>query len=427
MKLRTLLILCVYFISFFECIVFGNLLAINITEIHGWKSLESDIDFLWENQHMYRYFQPNWNYPIAKEQVVERLETLLKKLDKLEAKNSRNIEYYLLKGDIAHYLYNLDKTQYYKKALIMYEKAKTIEPRDYRPYWFIGQHEFLSGHNVKGYESFKTVIDVIPPDKFHWAFWGDYSNCASIGMMPFNFLMAFEFMHKNKAEFENIDQEPFFNTYNDVKKRVTILDPDGEYEVQKIWTKVPSEEIYISTPLGMRIHAKKSWQINPKGLQKRYSVMMMFFDAVKGNNNEDILAGLSIFTYLPKNGETLETHMKKYLDGFKNIRKVTLNNKFNTTHTYESSMSEIAREQDGMRVFFIFLERDEPAYPCVKIEYPYTPRDTGFFYLKEDATFASRFKGKIFYIIVFETRGSVYSKTYKMFNDFINTSLYFDE
>ncbi len=60
--------------------------------------------------------------------------------------------------------------------------------------------------------------------------------------------------------------------------------------------------------------------------------MMMFFDAVKGNNNEDILAGLSIFTYIPENGETLETHMKKYLDKNKIIKKITLKNKFNTPH-----------------------------------------------------------------------------------------------
>jgi len=427
MKLRTLLILSVYFIFFLKCIVFGNLLAINITEINGWESLKSDFDYLWENQHMYRYYQPKWNFPIAKEQVVERLETLLVKLDKLEAKNSKNTEYYLLKGDIAHYLYNLDKTTYYEKALIMYEKAKAIEPRDYRPYWFIGQHEFLSGHDVKGYESYKTVIDVIPPDRFHWAFWGDYSNCALIGMMPFNFLMAFEFMHKNKDEFKNIDQEPFFNTYNDVKNRVTILDPDSSYEVQKIWTKVPWEEIYISTPLGIRIHAKKSWHINPNGFAKRFSVMMMYYDAVKGNNNEDIRAGLSIFTYIPEDGETLETHMKKYLKKDKNIKKITLKNKFNTPHTYELFMPDLAKEQDGIRVFFIFLERDEPAYPCVKIEYPCAPRDTGFFYFNDDTKFISRFKGKLFYIIVFETRGSVYNTTFKMFSDFINTGLYFDE
>ncbi len=81
---------------------YANLQAINIGAINGWKTLENEIDYLWENQGMYRHYQITWSFPVTRESVIEKLETLLHKLDQLESKNKNNIDYYLLKGDIGN-------------------------------------------------------------------------------------------------------------------------------------------------------------------------------------------------------------------------------------------------------------------------------------------------------------------------------------
>jgi tetratricopeptide (TPR) repeat protein len=194
---RILLLLNLLLFLFIVKSSYANLQAINIGAIKEWKTFEEEIDYLWDNQGMYRHYQPTWSFPVTRESVIEKLETLLKKIDKLESKNKSNIDYYLLKGDIAHYLYNLDATKYYKPALAYYEKTKKIDKNDYRAYWFIGQHQCLSGHDIQGIDSYREIIDIAEPSSLHWAFWGDYSNCAAIGFMPFNQQMAFMHMFKN--------------------------------------------------------------------------------------------------------------------------------------------------------------------------------------------------------------------------------------
>ena len=400
----------------------ANLQAINIGAINGWETLEAEINYLWENQGMYRYYQLTWSFPEAREEVIEKLETLLQKLNKLESKNKRNIDYYLLKGDIAHYLYNLDATNYHKPALEYYENAKKIEKRDYRANWFIGQHQCLSGHDILGIESYREIIDVADPSSLHWAFWGDYSSSASIGFMPFNHQMAYMHMSKNKGEFNRIEDEPSYDFYKKIKDSILDPNPGKKYEHNEFWKKVDNKEIYVSVPLGIRIHGSDKWISKFSVFDKRINIAMVDIDSVK--NNPEIRSRISIITYIPEEDDTKESLMMKYTSSIPSFKKKNIKNKFNSTEIIEFMNTEAQKEYGGQRVNMMFVERNEPEYPGVSVEYPLLNKSGNGIYTLGKVF--SRFKGKIFYIIILESPNSIYKQSFKTFNNFIKNNIILD-
>jgi len=419
---RILLLLNLLLFLFIVKSSYANLQAINIGAIKEWKTLEEEINYLWDNQGMYRHYQPTWSFPVTRESVIEKLETLLKKIDKLESKNKSNIDYYLLKGDIAHYLYNLDATKYYKPALAYYEKAKKIDKNDYRAYWFIGQHQCLSGHDIQGIDSYREIIVIAEPSSLHWAFWGDYSNCAAIGFMPFNQQMAFMHMFKNKGEFKKIEDEPSYGFYKKMKDSILEPDPDEKYENNKIWKKVSDREIYISVPLGIRIHSSDKWISKFTAFDKRINIAMIDTDSVK--KNPEIRSRISIITYIPKKNDTKESIIAKYTSSIPSFKKISFKNKFGSTEIIEFMNPEVMKEYGGRRINMMFVERDEPEYPGVSVEYPLLNQTGSGVYTMEKVF--SRFKGKVFYIILLESPDSIYKESFKTFTDFMNNNIILD-
>lgn len=403
----------------------ANLQAINIGAINDWKSLEKEIDYLWENQGMYRHFQITWTFPVTRESVIDRLEDLLKKLNNLESKNKKNIDYYLLKGDIAHYLYNLDAIKYYNPALNFYETAKKIDKRDYRANWFIGQHQCLSGHDKPGIESYREIINEAEPSSLHWAFWGDYADSSLICMMHLNYLMAFENMSKNKAEYKKIEEEPFYDSYTKIKKLALISDPGEKYENKQFWKKASDEEIYLSVPLGIRIKSSKNWTSKFTGFNEKKNIAMIETEKIKGKNKSDVNSRISIISYIPDKGEDKSLFIKRITSAFPNAKKISIKNKFNSDEIYEVSDSETSKDEGGIRTTMMFIEREEPVNPGVIIEYPMLGELKGNFILKYE-NFYTRFSGKIIYFILLQSPESIYKKSVKTYIDFINNNLTLD-
>src|ERR1700743_540123 len=110
---------------------YGNVNAIDFSQIKYPANLQGQIDFLKSHEYIYNRWVHDWNADIPKQKVIDNLTGLSIELNKLTGKNA---ETYLLLGDIAHYLYNMEVEEYYQKAIDNYNLAKSLSPKDYRVY-----------------------------------------------------------------------------------------------------------------------------------------------------------------------------------------------------------------------------------------------------------------------------------------------------
>lgn len=211
----------------------ANINAIDLPAANYPKALQPDIDFLTTNQSFYNHWAHFWNYKIPKAKVIERLSTLYTTLDNLPNKNT---EANLLIGDIAHYLYNMEVDEYYKKAIDHYEAAKTLAPNDYRVYWFLANHYALSAKTIVAAQSYDQAMRYQPPVA-HPSFWADYAVACALANMPATAMYAAEKSSSIVAEKHTSRPRP--PAYS---KKVYYARPQRNYDhgkryVVRLWAK----------------------------------------------------------------------------------------------------------------------------------------------------------------------------------------------
>src|SRR4051812_29782751 len=113
--------------SFFIQKSYSNIQAIDFSKVQYSGQLQGDIDFLKNNEQLYNHWSPKWNSYITKTTVIKKLKALYGVIDSITTKNT---ETWLLLGDIAHYLYNLDVEDFYDKAVADYNQAQSLSPKD---------------------------------------------------------------------------------------------------------------------------------------------------------------------------------------------------------------------------------------------------------------------------------------------------------
>jgi len=127
----------------------------------------------------YNHWSPNWNASISKTDVIAKLKALFDGLNIIATKTT---DTWLLMGDVAHYLYNLDVQDYYDNAVASYQQAQSLAPKDYRVYWFIANHYSLSAEPVLAIQSFQQAAQNLRPQP-SFLFWNEYAGaCMLAGM-----------------------------------------------------------------------------------------------------------------------------------------------------------------------------------------------------------------------------------------------------
>ncbi len=397
----------------------ANLGAINFGEIRDWKSIEAELIWLWDNQKIYRRYYSEWKFDKPREEYIAKLEALLKKLDAMEDKNRNVIDYFLLKGDIAHFLYNLDVIDYHDMAIGNYDKAQALDKTDYRPAWFKGNHLVLSMNVQEGMECYFDVLNSTPPEKLHPLCWGDYSDCSMIGGMIANAVMAYEFFAINSNDRSYLDDD----YYKEIKGLLETPDPAGKFGINDIWVKATYGEIYLSRPLGMRIFLDEGWDYKCTGYQNRGGLFSAFPPQLTGTTGA-VGYTISVFAFVSVPGDKIEDYVARIKSGFADIKKISIDNRFNSTEVYEGYEKTVYENEGGGHFVIMFIERDEPQYPSVAVEYPlYDKKGYGQAIIEKSM---GRFSGKMYYMIMLDCSESIYPQALEVYKKFISSNLVLD-
>lgn len=114
---QTITFLFSIFLSF---TTFANVNYINISKISSVSIFESAFNYIKDNQQFYDHWTNEWRYDKPKQELIKNLRDNYNAFSSIANKST---ELFLLLGDISHYLYNLDDSAYYSKAVSNYNSA----------------------------------------------------------------------------------------------------------------------------------------------------------------------------------------------------------------------------------------------------------------------------------------------------------------
>ncbi len=383
---------------------------VNISKITSDSKLLDGFRFVKENQNYYSHWTPQWEHNKPKQEIIKKLREVYQSFENLK---DTQIDLSLLQGDIAHYLYNLDDTVFFKVAVEKYETAKSIDPKDFRSYWFLGYHYSQANVPMKGIENLlkaKTLLPVTQPVDF----WNDYAWATAIANMPANCLFAMD-------RVRDIDGRPghFENQLgNVIKKRIVPVDKAKSYPKEEIWDGFPGKyATLLSRPLGLKVFVDSTWNISIFDYQKNQGVMILKPNAIKSKQGREINYTIAMLIKTAEETEKLEDYLNIFIDRYKNKKQIGFSEKYEKTIAYEVTDPNLYKEIGGARLYLVGVERNEPRYPGLILENPFTmpKNETGGLSFYQANESKDRFKGRIFYAIMLDSCEFIHEESFKMF------------
>lgn len=388
----------------------ANIHHIDVSKISADKKLVAAFQYIKDNSSSYDHWKPAWTDSIPKEALVKTLRGYYKDFSSLAVKNE---ETYLLLGDIAHYLYNMDDTAYFNNAVLNYTKAAGERPKDYRAYWFPGYHYALSNNLSKAIEQFKKAQSLLPANE-PADFWNDYAMTYALTNMPSHCIYAMDKV-KSISGKEGSFQETLGET---VYYRMVEVDNTLIYDKYDLWTVGDGKRIpFTSRPLGMKIMVDSTWNLSLYDYQNRQSAFVMEPPVVKSKKGKEIGYTIAVMMKSADANETLDDYTGKFVSKYPDKSKIIFSDKYERMLAYEIKDKHAYEDMGGAHIYMIGIERDEPQYPGMLLEDPESlpPGKTGETSYFSVSPCQKRFKGKIFYLIILDSCEDIHEETFAVF------------
>ncbi|MCL1972095.1 MAG: hypothetical protein FWG57_03795 [Endomicrobia bacterium] len=419
---RKILVLLFFFAM--SCNAYADIDYINIKKITKDKELISYFEYLKKNLPYYDHWTMGWNYDIPKEEIILKLKYIYKKF----SESDKNEELFLLLGDIAHYLYNLDagdeNDNYNKITVDNYDKAIKMTPQDYRGFWFLGKHcsQIPGEYLIKGIDNFR-IAENLNKDKKPAKFWIDYAYNAILVAMPSHYFYSYD---KAKNISKNV-KEPY-----ERDKIIISLDKDKEYDNTDIWrvNRMNGNTFFTSRPLGMRFILSEE-EGDAYGLQifdyRNNSGAFLIHPArIKNKDGKEIGYTILVLAKAVDDKINLQdfTDNDSSISKAKNKKKIHFSEKYDKIISYEIIDKDQYGDIGGAHLYFITVEREYPQYAGLILEIPNIPdmngETTSYFRLKPQS---DRFTGKIIYTIILDTCEDIHDESLTVFKDFFENKL----
>ena len=412
-----------FFIGFFSLYFtgFANINYIDITKISNDEKIIDAYNYVKFNQSYFEAWSINWEFDVPKEKIVNKLKDIYTTLSSV---NHKNEEFYLLLGDVAHYLYNLDDSISNRLAIENYNNAIKADSSDYRGYWFLAFHYTLSDEPIEAInlfiESKKHISNDTPVD-----YWEEYATASYYSNMKFNALMA---MEKSREILKNPGQ--FENQYgNYVKENILHFEKDKDYVNKDLW-KLSNENDkrkigFVSTPLGIKLVVDSAWHISIPDYKNHQSAIVINPDAIANIKGRPINYSIAILMKTADDKDRLEDYISKFTNNMNLKNKYNFSNKYENIITFEMEDPNAYQDIGGGRFMLIGIQRNYPKYPGVKLEEPSkfessNNEQINYFSLVPEA---ERFTGKIFYVLLLDSCGDIYEKSVSVFKDFFDKNI----
>lgn len=398
--------------------VFANVNHINMSKISTETKLIAAFDIVFNNQHFYDHWSAEWRYDIPKEDLIKQLRLHYTSFAALTPKNQ---ETDLLLGDIAHYLYNMDDSAYYRIAVRHYEDAIQKSPQDYRGYWFLGYHCSQSNVPVRAIQNFKRAEQLLPTQP-PADFWSEYAMATALVNMPSHCLYAMDkekMMTGQKGGFEQELGET-------IRGRIVPMDKNKSYGKKEIWSyDLDGKAIFISRALGTKILMDSTWEVSIYDYEKNQSAFIINPPKLSDSKKKEIGYTIAILMKTADDKATLEQYINTFVSKYPEKKKMVFSDKYEKMVAYEMKDKSMYPELGGGRFYMIGIERDAPAYPGLLLENPVVlPNGTnGEVHYYRAKNSQDRFKGKIFYAVILDTCEAIHAESLKVFKTFFDQQL----
>jgi len=358
---------------------------------------------------MVEQWTANWSYATPKAQVVSRLEADLSALQAAAPSAPGNEELLLLTGLAAHYAYNVDVASAGPVAIDSFENAGKIAPDDYRPEWFLGDHQCLASDIDTGMNKFLAVEQKFPSQSLPIEFWGDYMFCAYVANMPAHALRAAKILGSLNAP----DSSTTDTIVTAAKSHLLPLDLSATIPAANIWESVAAgtNSVLTNFAFGVAVTIPASWQLKLSDVQQGICVGQFGtgpYQATTGQLYPTIL----IVSRQAKSGETLSDFANQFLQSnpFKPLPAGSC--PFESCMAFEAvKPGAYGANGDGYAFAEVF-QADAPAFPGLLFEQPAGPPSSTssangqpVFYRPQPRYL--RADGTLYYLIMLDTAGSI--------------------
>ena len=391
---------------------FADITAINVKDIPGYKSLTPQFEYLFKNLGYYQFWSAKWAFNVPKDEVKGNLTKLYSGLQKIQAEEKPNLELELMMGEVAQFLFNLDENEYFEKAMLHYAKAESVNKEDYRSHWFAARTLTLAAYPKESILKYNTVVTLTEdPLKLHPHFWDEYAYSAATAHMPSTALMCLDLSKKITGK-----DSPYEPVGGSILRNSIVSVPVGKkIDDKKQWTRIPEENIFINRLFGFRVHTLPGWTITPqKSDTKILSSFILSAPAEKGKSG-NVACRFSFIAKQPGANDTLQSSIDSILAPYKNntINSIEMQSPYENAVAYEVIIPSVNKKEGGGHYVLYAVERDEPNFPGVRIEFPEPPRRSpkGEIIFQPQQQVFARYKGKIHYFLLMDTADSVFDKS----------------
>ncbi|HTB31391.1 MAG TPA: hypothetical protein VK808_05150 [Bacteroidia bacterium] len=398
---------------------FANINYIDISKITKDSKLITAFNFIKNNQKYFDHWTHEWRYDVSKEELIKQLKDSYSELSSIPNKSE---ELYLLLGDIGYYLFNLDENPFSDTAVHNFELAMKSSPKDYRPYWFLGNHYALSNHSDKAIDNYFKGESLLPTDA-PADFWNDYAAAAGMANMPSHCFFA---MDKVKSI---TGMEGSFEAHLGpaIYKRMIDVCKDSSFDDDYIWSESLGEKAtFISRPLGIKFVIDSAWKITVTDYANHQSLFNMKPLQIKNKDGNEIKYTIQILSRTVNDTERLEPYVDTFVSKFPDRKKITFSQKYDKMIAYEIRDKTVYQNIGGRYSYVIAIEREAPKYPGLLLEAPATiPNNNsgqGMQVYRAQRS-KKRFDGKIFYMIMLDSCEDIYEQSYSVFKTFFDNQL----
>lgn len=406
------------FLTLLTVQTFANVTHIDIAKISNDSKLITAFNFVKDNKQYYDHWTNQWDYDKPKQDLINQLRGHYKIFSALTTKNT---ETYLLLGDIAHYLYNMDDTTYNSIAVKNYDEAVKSSPKDFRVYWFLGYHYTLSNVPTSAIDNFLKAEKNLPTQQ-PADFWNDYAWATAVTNMPSHCIYAMDKVKSISGKEGNFQQQLGETIY----KRIVPIDKNQSYDKKDIWTASQGDKTtFTSRPLGIKIVVDSIWDLQIYDYQKNQGAFIMNPPTIANKKGKEINYTVAIIMKTANDNDNLSDYISNFVSKYSNKKQITFSDKYDKMIAYEIKDKSMYQDIGGGHLYMIGIERNTPKYPGLLLENPVTiPKvnaDEVTYYTASDSK--DRFQGKIFYTIMLDSCEDIHDQSFSIFKSLFDNQI----
>jgi tetratricopeptide (TPR) repeat protein len=406
-----------FFISVFvlQGLLFANTGFIDLSKISRESKLVSAFKYINDHRPYFDHWTHDWTYDKPKNELAKKLRSYY---TLFEENGGKTEECFLLLGDIAHYLYNLEDSAYYRLAVKNYQAALQIN-QSFRGFWFLANHYALANQPVEGMDCFEKAKALLPAQQ-PAEFWNNYARAAMFAGMPSHCLYAMNEVRRITGAMGEFETQQGHTVYANMRG----MDRMGTYDKNELWQIEPGGTATLtSRPLGTQIQLDTTWHFNCFEYGAGGSAIIINPPRLKNKAGREIGYSIAVMFRAGEENEQIEDYIARLMPRLSVRNRIEHKLKYEKAIAYELIDKTLYEDRGGGHMRLIVVERGRPQYPGWLFERPRVmAKEKGLSYYTPQPI-NDRFKGKYFYAIMLDTCEDIYEGSLAAFNKFVEQGL----